>query len=58
MQGALSEVEGVTSAAVSLKEQRAVVTHTANTVKAEQLIKVIEEAGFKAKEEKAEKETD
>jgi copper chaperone CopZ len=57
VQGALSGVEGVTFAEVSLEEQRAVVTHTANTVKAEQLIKVIEEAGFKAKEESTEMET-
>jgi hypothetical protein len=35
-----------------------VVKHTPETVKPEQLIKVIEEAGFKAKEENAQKEAD
>ena len=57
MQGALSKVEGVKSADVSLEEQRAVVMYTPKTVKPEQLIEAIEEVGFKAKEEKAEKET-
>ena len=51
MQGALSKIEGVRSADINLEEQRAVVKHTPETVKPEQLIKVIEEAGFKAKEE-------
>ncbi|HIG46856.1 MAG TPA: heavy-metal-associated domain-containing protein [candidate division Zixibacteria bacterium] len=58
MQGALSKIEGVRSADINLEEQRAVVKHTPETVKPEQLIKVIEEAGFKAKEENAQKEAD
>ncbi|MDP6050799.1 MAG: heavy metal-associated domain-containing protein [Candidatus Latescibacteria bacterium] len=51
-------MEGVRFADINLEEQRAVVKHTPNTVKPEQLIKVIEEAGFKAKEENAQKEAD
>ena len=58
MQGALSKIEGVRSADINLEEQRAVVKHAPETVKPEQLIKVIEEAGFKAKEENAQKEAD
>lgn len=58
MQGALSKIEGVKSADISLEEQRAVVKHTPETVKPEQLIKAIEEVGFKAKEENVQKEAD
>jgi len=58
VQGALSKIEGVKSADISLEEQRAVVKHTPETVKPEQLIKAIEEVGFKAKEENVQKEAD
>jgi copper chaperone CopZ len=56
VQGALSKIEGVKSADIDLAEQRAVVTHTPKTVKPARLIKAIEEAGFKAREEKTPEE--
>lgn len=53
MQGALSRVDGVKSAEVSLEDQRATVKHTLRITPAD-LIKAVEETGFKAKEEKPE----
>lgn len=49
VQKALLGVEGVTKADVSLKKQEAVVEYERGTVKLDDLIKAVEEAGFVAK---------
>ena len=51
MQAALSNIDGVTSADISMEDQRVVIRHTAAKVDKEILIQAVKDAGFGASEE-------